>query len=78
MRAEDGAIIEVFERASPGAIDEGYNSPRVQAMWGRFAACRDYTPLNVLVESADMFTEFAPVDLHLAPIVQPDPEHRAE
>lgn len=78
MRAEDGAIIEVLERASPGAIDEGYNSPRVQAIWGRFAACRDYTPLNVLVESADMFREFEPVDLHLAPIVQFDPEHRAE
>ncbi len=47
-------------------------------MWARFAACCDYAPLNTLFESADLFAEFEPVDLHLAPIVQPDADHRAE
>ena len=53
MRAKDGAIIEVFEWASPAAIEEAHSNPRVQAMWGRFAACCDYAPLNTLFESAD-------------------------
>lgn len=78
MRAKDGAIIEVFEWASPAAIEEAHSNARVQAMWARFAACCDYAPLNTLFESADMFAEFEPVDLHLAPIVQPDPDQRAE
>ena len=78
MRAKDGAIIEIFEWASPAAIAEAHNNRRVQAMWRRFAACCDYTPLNTLLESADLFAEFEPVDLHLAPIVQPDADHRAE
>ena len=78
MRAKDGVIIEIFEWASPAAMAEAHNNPRVQAMWGRFAACCDYAPLNTLLESADLFAEFEPVDLHLAPIVQPDADHRAE
>ncbi len=78
MRAKDGAIIEVFEWASPAAIAEAHDNPRVQAMWARFAAVSDSVPLNTLFESADLFAEFEPVDLHLAPIIQPDPEHRAE
>ena len=47
-------------------------------MWGRFAACCDYAPLNTLAESADLFAEFEPVDIHLPPIIQPDPDKRAE
>ena len=78
MRAKDGAIIEVFEWASPAAIEEAHGNPRIQAMWSRFAACCDTVPLNTLFESADLFAEFEPVDLHLAPIIQPDPDQRAE
>lgn len=78
MRAKDGVIVEVFEWASPAAIEEAHGNPRVQQMWTRFAACSDTVPLNTLFESADMFAEFEPVDLHLPPIVQPDPDHRAE
>lgn len=78
MRARDGVIIEVFEWASPAAIESAHENPRVQQMWARFAACCDYVPLNTLFESADLFAEFEPLDLHLTPIVQPDPEHRAE
>jgi hypothetical protein len=78
MRAKDGTIIEVFEWASPAAIEEAHSNPRVQQMWARFAACSDYAPLNTLYESADLFAEFEAVDLHLAPIIQPDIDKRAE
>lgn len=78
LRAKDGAIIEIFEWASPAAIEEAHNNPRVQAMWARFAACSDNAPLNTLHESADLFAEFEPVEIHIAPIIQPDPTHRAE
>lgn len=78
MRAKDGTILEVFEWASPAAIEEAHSNPRVQAMWGRFAKVCDYVPLNSLAEAADMFAEFEPLDIHIAPIVQPDADHRAE
>jgi hypothetical protein len=78
MRARDGTVLEAFEWASPAAIEEAHANPRVQAMWGRFKACSDHVPLNTLSEAADIFAEFEPLDLQLAPIVQPDPDHRAE
>ena len=78
MRAKDGTILEVFEWASPAAIEEAHSNPRVQAMWARFARCCDYAPLNSLEEAAGMFAEFEPLEIHIAPIVQPDPAHRAE
>jgi hypothetical protein len=78
MRAADGAIIEVFEWASPAAIEEAHANPRVQAMWSRFAKCCDYVPLASLEEAANLFAEFEPLEIHLTPIIQPDPAHRAE
>lgn len=78
MRAKDGTMIEVFEWASPAAIEQAHSNPRVQAMWGRFAACCDYAPLHSVAEAADLFAEFEPVDIHLPPIVQPPPDKRAE
>ncbi len=78
MRAKDGTILEVFEWASPAAIEEAQANPRVQAMWGRFNDCCDYVPLNTVSETSEMFAEFEPLDLQLDPIVQPDPAHRAE
>lgn len=78
MRAKDGTIVEVFEWASPAAIDEAHENPRVQAMWTRFEQVCDYVPLNMLYETGEMFAEFSPVDLGRAPIVQPPPDKRAE
>ena len=78
LRAKDGAIIEIFEWASPAAIEEAHNNPRVQAMWARFANVCDYAPLNALHESAEIFAEFEPLEIHVPPMVQPDPDHRAE
>jgi hypothetical protein len=78
MRAKDGAMIEVFEWASPAAIEEAHSNPRVQAMWKRFAACCDYAPLNTLAEAADLFAEFEPVEIRIPQPEQPDPDHRAK
>ena len=64
MRAKDGTLVEMFEWASPAAIEEAHANPRVQAMWARFAACCDYVPLNSLAEAGDMFAEFEPVHIH--------------
>jgi len=78
MRAKDGTLIEIFEWASPAAIEQAHANLRVQAMWARFAACCDHAPLASLAEAADLFAEFEPVDTHLAPIIQPPPDKRAE
>lgn len=78
MRAKDGAIVQVFEWASPAAMEEAKHNPRVLAMWDRFNACSEVAPLNTLFESGDLFAEFEPADLRLAPIMQPDVDHRAE
>lgn len=78
MRAKDGTLVEMFEWASPAAIEEAHRNPRVQAMWARFAACCDYVPLTALAEAGDMFAEFEPVHIQSPPIVQPPPDKRAE
>lgn len=78
MRAKDGTVVEVFEWASPAAIEQAHANPRVQAMWSRFAACCDYVPLNTLAEAGDMFAEFEQLDIQLPPILQPPPDQREE
>jgi hypothetical protein len=78
LRAKDGTLLEIFEWASPAAMKDAHDNPRVQQMWARFAACCDYAPLNTLPESADLFAEFEPVEIHLAPVPQPDAQNREE
>jgi hypothetical protein len=78
LRAKDGTLLEIFEWASPAAMKDAHDNPRVQQMWARFAACCDYAPLNTLAESADLFAEFEPVEIHLAPVPQPDAQNREE
>jgi hypothetical protein len=78
MRAADGTIVEVFEWASPAAIEEARDNPRVQAVRSRFSACSDMAPLNQLPEAASMFAEFAPVVFDHTPMPQASPSDRAE
>jgi hypothetical protein len=78
VRAQDGTIIEVFEWASPAAIEEAHANPRVQAMWARFAECCDYVPLASLGEAVGPFAEFEPMEIHFPPVIQPSPDKRAE
>ena len=62
MRSKAGVIVEVFEWAD-GAIARAHEHPEVQAMWGRYAAVCEYTPLHELAETKDLFAEFEPIDL---------------
>jgi quinol monooxygenase YgiN len=78
MRSTDGSIVEVFEWASPAAIEEAHGNPRVQAMWQRFAAVSDYAPLNTLPESEALFAEFEPVVFDHTRPPDPPPSERAE
>jgi quinol monooxygenase YgiN len=78
MRAADSTIIEIFEWASPAAIEEAHANPRVQAMWSRFAKVCDYVPIGQVAEAASIFSEFEPVHIDFPPMPQADPAHREE
>jgi hypothetical protein len=62
MRASCGTIIEVFEWHE-GAIATAHQHPEVLAMWGRYAEVCEYVPLRDLAEAAQMFAQFAPIEL---------------
>ena len=62
MRSKDGIIVEVFEWAD-GAIARAHEHPEVLAMWERYAAVCEYTPLRQLAEAKDLFAEFEPIEL---------------
>ena len=78
MKAGDGTIIEIFEWASPAAIEEAHANSRVQAMWARFAEACDYVPLSALAEAAGPFAEFEPLEIEFPPVPRPDPAQREE
>ena len=78
MRAGDGTLVEMFEWASPAAIEQAHANARVQAKWARFEACSDYVPFGSLAEASQLFAEFEHLDIHIDPIVQPPPDQRAE
>ncbi|MBI1360892.1 MAG: hypothetical protein GC155_11495 [Alphaproteobacteria bacterium] len=78
MHGRDGTIVEVFEWASPAAIEEAHANPRVKAMWDRFFAVSEAVPIAQVAEAASMFAEFTPVEFDHTR--QPDvaPSQRAE
>ncbi len=78
LRAKDGTILEIFEWASPAAIEEAHDNPRVTAMWERFARCCDYVPLSDLSEAALLFAEFEPLDIEFPPRPEVPPDQREE
>lgn len=45
MRASDGTVLEVFEWASPGAIDRAHTDPAVQDLWRRFDEVAEFVNL---------------------------------
>jgi quinol monooxygenase YgiN len=61
MRSRDGTIIEVSEWKSREAIDAAHRNPNVLAMWNKFFAICDCTPLNTLAEANEMFAGFEPI-----------------
>jgi hypothetical protein len=61
MRAADGTFLEVFEWASPAAIEQAHSHPEVLALWDRFAAVCDYDAVANVPECQQPFGEFEPV-----------------
>lgn len=78
MRADDGVLLEIFEWASPTAIEEAHRNARVKAAWSRLEACAEFVPLSSVAGANKPFADFERVSLKLEPIVQPGPDQRAE
>ncbi len=78
MQAADGTVVEIFEWASPAAIDEAHDNPRVQAMWERFAECCEFVPVGQLAEAGKPFSEFTPLEIAFPPMPNPPPSQREE
>ena len=62
MEAADGTIIEVFEWASPEAIEAAHENPVVLEMWGKYAEVCDYIPAGEVAEVGQLFSEFTPFE----------------
>jgi len=57
-QAADGTFVEVFEWASPQAIERAHHDPVVQAMWAEFDAACEFVPVATLPEGQQLFSEF--------------------
>jgi len=62
MEAADGTIVEVFEWASPAAIEAAHTNPAVLAMWKEYEKICDFVPLASVPEAAQLFSEFTPLE----------------
>lgn len=60
MEAKDGTLIEVFEWASPEAIEAAHGHPAVLRMWGEYGKVCDSIPVAQVPETAQLFSEFTP------------------
>jgi len=60
MEAKDGTLIEVFEWASPEAIEAAHAHPAVLRMWEEYGKVCDFIPAAQVPEAAQMFAEFTP------------------
>jgi hypothetical protein len=61
MQAQDGTILEVFEWRE-GAVERAHAMPEIHALWEKYGAVCDYTPLHALPEAQSLFAMFKPVD----------------
>jgi hypothetical protein len=60
MEAKDGTLIEVFEWASPEAIQAAHGHPAVLRMWEEYGKVCDFVPVARVPEASQMFSEFTP------------------
>jgi hypothetical protein len=63
MEAQDGTIVEVFEWASPEAIEAAHGHPVVLRMWDEYGKVCDYVPVGQVQEATQLFSEFTPIDV---------------
>ena len=61
MAAKDGTILEVFEWLD-GAVERAHEMPEIHELWAKYGEVCDYTPLNTLPETANLFAMFTPID----------------
>ena len=62
MQAKDGTIIEIFEWKSVEAIEAAHKNTAVLEMWNNYAEVCDFVPIAEVSESAEMFSEFTPIN----------------
>lgn len=62
MRASDGTVLEVFEWASPQAIERAHADPAVQDLWRRFGEVCEYVPLADVPGANAPFAGFDPIE----------------
>jgi hypothetical protein len=62
LAAGDGTVIEVFEWKSGAAIEAAHQNPAVLSLWERFAEVCEFIPVGDVHESAQLFSEFEPLD----------------
>lgn len=60
MQAKDGTFVEVFEWASPEAIQAAHCHPGVLRLWDRFGTLCDFVPIAQVGEVSQPFSEFTP------------------
>jgi hypothetical protein len=63
MQAKDGSFVEVFEWASPEAIQAAHTHPVILEMWEEYGKVCDYVPVSQVAEASQMFSEFTPVQV---------------
>jgi len=63
MEAKDGTFVEVFEWASPEAIEAAHGHPAVLQMWEQYGVVCDYVPISQVPEASQLFSEFTPIQL---------------
>jgi len=62
MQATDGTFVEVFGWKSKEAIENAHANPAVQKMWEEYAKVCEYIPIGEVIESKDLFSEFAAIN----------------
>jgi len=61
MVGQDGTILEVFEWQD-GAVERAHSMPEIHALWEKYGAVCDYTPLHALPEAQNLFAMFKPLE----------------
>jgi hypothetical protein len=62
VEAKDGTFVEIFEWASPEAIQAAHNHPVVLRMWEAYGQVCEYIPIAQVPEASQLFSEFTPFD----------------
>ncbi|NND82835.1 MAG: hypothetical protein HKN50_10445 [Gammaproteobacteria bacterium] len=62
MRCEDGTVVEVFEWASPQAVEKAHENAAVRSLWDQYAELCEYIPIGHVKQCREMFADFTPLN----------------